>query len=49
MERELMQMGVIRGDLEELASISEPKGYEQSRPATKAWHESLIVNGKVMF
>ncbi len=44
MERELMNMGVI-------ATQEKPKamGFKESRAEVKAWHNTLIVDGEVMF
>jgi len=44
MERELMSLGVI-------AKQEKPKamGFKESRAEVKAWHDTLIVDGEVMF
>jgi len=49
MEMELMNLGLIRSDLEELNSIARQTGFYETRAETTAWHDTLIVDGKVMF
>ncbi len=49
MEMELMNLGLIRSDLEELNSIAKQTGFYALRAETKAWHDTLILDGKVMF
>ena len=49
MEMELMNLGLIRSDLEELSSIARQTGFHETRAEIKAWHNTLILDGKVMF
>lgn len=49
MEMELMDLGILKSDTEELESIAEQTGFYALRAETIAWHKTLIVDGEVMF
>ena len=49
MEMELMDLGILKSDTEELESIAEQTGFYALRAETIAWHNTLIVEGEVMF
>ena len=49
MEMELMELGILKGDIEELESIADQTGFHETRAEIKAWHDTLILDGKVMF
>jgi len=49
MEMELMDLGILKSDTEELESIAEQTGFYALRAETIAWHNTLIVDGEVMF
>jgi len=49
MEMELMDLGILKSDTEELESIAEQTGFYAIRAETIAWHNTLIVDGEVMF
>ena len=49
MEMELMELGILKSDTEELESIAEKTGFYANLAETKAWHNTLIVDGEVMF
>ena len=49
MEMELMDLGILKSDTEELESIAEQTGFYALRAETLAWHNTLIVEGEVMF
>jgi len=49
MEMELMELGILKSDTEELESIAEQTGFDALRAETIAWHNTLIVDGEVMF
>ena len=49
MEIELMELGILKSDTEELESIAEQTGFYALRAETIAWHNTLIVDGEVMF
>jgi len=49
MEMELMELGILKSDTEELESIAEQTGFYALRAETIAWHNTLIVDGEVMF
>ena len=48
MEMELMDLGILKSDTEELESIAEQTGFYALRAETIAWHNKLIVDGEVM-
>ena len=49
MEMELMELGILKSDTEELESIADQTGFHETRAEIKAWHNTLILDGKVMF
>ena len=49
MEMELMELGILKSDTEELEDIAEQTGFYANLAETKAWHNTLIVDGEVMF
>ena len=49
MEMELMDLGILKSDTEELESIAEQTGFYALRAETIAWHNTLIIDGEVMF
>ena len=49
MEMELMELGILKSDTEELESIAEQTGFYALRAETIAWHNTLIIDGEVMF
>ena len=49
MEIELMELGILKSDTEELESIAEQTGLYAIRAETIAWHNTLIIDGEVMF
>ena len=49
MEIELMELGILKSDTEELESIAEQTGFYALRAETIAWHNTLIIDGEVMF
>ena len=49
MEMELMELGILKNDMEELETIAEKTGFYALRAETIAWHNTLIIDGEVMF
>jgi len=49
MEMELMELGILKSDIEELESVAEQTGFYALRAETIAWHNTLIIDGEVMF
>lgn len=49
MEMELMELGILKSDIEELESVAEQTGFYALRSETIAWHNTLIIDGEVMF
>ena len=49
MEMELMELGILKNDIEELETIAEKTGFYANLAETIAWHNTLIIDGEVMF
>jgi len=49
MEMELMELGILKSDTEELESVAEQTGFYALRAETIAWYNTLIIDGEVMF